>query len=185
MTPTPRNRFVHRQNVAPIMLACSDLRPKMVSRLRKNGCPEDQAQDVVQTLICDAILAYNPAVNANAHAYLWTQLTWYIKRYYASKTRDCQRFIDPVGEIGKDDIIDGQVATDRLVADMITDQSVAKLIYSAVSPDDFPILDAIGNEWSTIELADALGVSLEAARARKSRLIKTLRQRFATEDILS
>ena len=68
---------------------------------------------------------------------------------------------------------------------MITDQSVAKLIYSAVSSDDFPILDAIGYGWTTTELADSLGVSLEAARARKSRLIKTLRQRFATEDILS
>ena len=159
MTPTPRNRFAHRRNAAPIMLACHDLRPKMLSRLRKRGCPEDQAEDVVQNLIYDAILTYKPAANDNAAAYLWTQLNWYIKRYYASKTRDCQRFVDTVNEVEKTD--------------------------SAVSPDDFPILDAIGFEWSTIELADALGVSLEAARARKSRLIKTLRQRFATEDILS
>lgn len=185
MTPTPRNRFERRRNVSPIMLACHDLRPKMVSRLRKRGCPEDQAEDVVQNLIYDAILAYKPAANDNASAYLWTQLNWFIKRYYASKTRDCQRFVDTVNELEKTDWLDEHAAKDRLIADMITDQSVAKLIYSAVSPDDFPILDAIGYGWTTIELADALGVSLEAARARKSRLIKTLRQRFATEDILS
>jgi RNA polymerase sigma factor (sigma-70 family) len=157
----------------------------MVSRLRKRGCPEDQAEDVVQNLIYDAILAYNPAANANAAAYLWTQLNWYIKRYYATKTRDCQRFVDTVNELENTDWLDEHAAKDRLIADMITDESVAKLIYSAVSPDEFPILDAIGYGWTTIELADALGVSLEAARARKSRLIKTLRQRFATEDILS
>lgn len=185
MTPTPRNRFAHRRNAAPIMLACHELRPKMLSRLRKRGCPEDQAEDVVQNLIYDAILTYKPAANDNAAAYLWTQLNWYIKRYYASKTRDCQRFVDTVNELEKTDWLDDQAARDRLIADMITDQSVAKQIYSSVSPDDFPILDAIGFEWSTNELADALGVSLEAARARKSRLIKTLRQRFATEDILS
>jgi DNA-directed RNA polymerase specialized sigma24 family protein len=157
----------------------------MVSRLRKRGCPEDQAEDVVQNLIYDAILAYNSAANANAAAYLWTQLNWYIKRYYATKTRDCQRFVDTVNELENTDWLDEHAAKDRLIADMITDQSVAKLIYSAVSPDEFPILDAIGYGWTTIELADALGVSLEATRARKSRLIKTLRQRFATEDILS
>lgn len=185
MTPTPRNRFAHRRNVAPIMLACHDLRPRMVSRLRKKGCPEDHAEDVVQNLICDAILTYNPAANANAAAYLWTQLNWYIKRYYATKTRDCQRFVDTVNELEKTDWLDEHAAKDRLIADMITDQSVAKLIYSAVSPDEFAILDAIGFGWTTVELADALGVSLEAARARKSRLIKMLRQRFATEDILS
>lgn len=185
MAPTPRNRFAHRRNAAPIMLACHDLRPKMVSRLRKRGCPEDQAEDVVQNLIYDAILAYNSAANANAAAYLWTQLNWYIKRYYATKTRDCQRFVDTVNELENTDWLDEHAAKDRLIADMITDQSVAKLIYSAVSPDEFPILDAIGYGWTTIELADALGVSLEATRARKSRLIKTLRQRFATEDILS
>ena len=185
MTPTPRNRFERRRNVSPIMQACHDLRPKLVSRLRKNGCPEDQAEDVVQDLIQQVIIDYKPELNTSAPAYVWTQLRWYTKRYYASKLRHGQRFIDPVGEVEKDDIIDGQVAADRMVADMITDQSVAKLIYSAVSPEDFPILDAIGYGWTTIELADALGVSLEAARARKSRLIKTLRQRFATEDILS
>lgn len=185
MTPTPRNRFAHRRNAAPIMLACHDLRPKMVSRLRKRGCPEDQAEDVVQNLICDAILAYNPAANANAAAYLWTQLNWYIKRYYATKTRDCQRFVDTVNELENTDWLDEHAAKDRLIADMITDQSVAKLIYSAVPLSDYPVLDAIGHGWNTAELADALGVSLEAARARKSRLIKTLRQRFATEDILS
>ncbi len=185
MTPTPRNRFERRRNVSPIMLACHDLRPKMVSRLRKKGCPEDQAEDVVQNLIYDAILAYNPDANNNAAAYLWTQLNWYIKRYYVTKTRDCHRFVDTVNELEKTDWLDEHAAKDRLIADMITDQSVAKLIYSAVSSDDFPILDAIGYGWTTIELADALGVSLEAARARKSRLIKTLRQRFATEDILS
>jgi DNA-directed RNA polymerase specialized sigma24 family protein len=157
----------------------------MVSRLRKRGCPDDQAEDVVQNLIYDAILAYNPAANNNAAAYLWTQLNWYIKRYYATKTRDCQRFVDTVNELENTDWLDEHAAKDRLIADMITDQSVAKLIYSAVSSDEFPILDAIGYGWTTIELSDALGVSLEAARARKSRLIKILRQRFATEDILS
>jgi hypothetical protein len=72
-----------------------------------------------------------------------------------------------------------------MIADMVTDSSVATSLYSSVPVSDYPILDAIGNDWNTAELADALGVSLEAARARKSRLIKTLRQRFATEDILS
>jgi len=185
MTPTPRNRFEHRRNASPIMQACHELRPKLISRVRKSGCPADQAEDVVQNLIHQVIIDYKPELNTSAPAYVWTQLQWHIKRYYSSKTKHGQRFIDPDGEFGKDEIIEGQVAADRMIADMITDQSIAALIYSAVPLSDFAVLDAIGHGWNTAELADALGVSLEAARARKSRLIKTLRQRFATEDILS
>lgn len=185
MSPTPRNRFERRLNVSPIMQACHDLRPKLVSRVRKSGCPVDQAEDVVQNLIEQVIRDYNPELNDSASAYVWTQLRWHTLRHHSNNGRDGKRFVSPSGDLELTDILEGQVAADRMIADMVTDSSVATSLYASVPVTDYPILDAIGNDWTTAELADALGVSLEAARARKSRLIKTLRQRFATEDILS
>lgn len=185
MTPTPRNRFERRRNASPIMQACDDLRPKLISRLRKNGCPADQVEDVVQNLIHQVISDYDPEINNSASAYVWTQLRWHSLRYHSKSAKCGQKFVNPSDDLELTELLEGQAASDRMIADMVTDKSVAALIYGVVSSDDYPILDAIAGDWTTIELADALGVSLEAARARKSRLIKTLRQRFATEDILS
>lgn len=185
MYSQPINTFSRRRNRTSMETAWEQEYPKVLNIMKQQVHDHENATELCQDLFIECFDKYNPLLNDNFTAFIFTRIKWIALRHFdtqkTANTRIVQQSLSPDAPDILETIADRSGPMDAWVCNY----AVVQLLYDALPAKDHPVLDAIRYRWSSEELASAIGVSCSTARQRKTRVKAQLRSKFHAVDLLA
>lgn len=159
--------------------------PKILNKMKKHVHDHEKAADLCQDLFIECFSIYNPVLNDNFKAFVFTRIKWIAYRSFDAQKTANTRMVQQSESLDAPDLLDSIADRSGAFDDSVCNHAVVQMLYDALSDKDHPVLDAIMLGWSSAELATEMGVSSDTARQRKVRIKALLKSRFINIDLLA